>query len=117
MLKPKTPYTRKSTRSEVTPSEVQGSIVDAKGRMSDVVLVWNVSDEGLCLWTTERFKRGEQVDVVISKPDEMKIRCDVRWCRAIPDKSGYLLGVQSGSDSIDALQQLHGLVQRSIKAV
>ncbi|MCX6108737.1 MAG: PilZ domain-containing protein [Proteobacteria bacterium] len=89
---------RKSPRSPVTPLDIKGHLLKANGNLTQVVVVWNVSDTGLCLWVTEKFKSGDLIAFQLTHPAEVSIACKVRWVRTIPERSGYLLGLESVGD-------------------
>ena len=97
---------RKSQRSIVTPFEIKGSVTSASGSQSEVVLIWNISDNGLCLWSVGKLKRGDQVQLRITHPWEIVMSCVVRWTRSIPDRSGFLIGLEA-LDHHERLAQLH----------
>jgi len=97
---------RKSQRSMVTPFEIKGSVTDASGNQSEIVLIWNISDDGLCLWGLDKVKRGDQVQLRITHPWEIVMSCVVRWTRSIPDRSGFLIGLEALNHR-ERLAQLH----------
>ncbi len=97
---------RSSERLPVTPQEFKGRLVDRTGGTDEIALVWNVSAEGLCLWATKKYQQGEQLKLVASFPWTVEINCQVRWSRAVPESSGFLLGLEA-LDHHDKLAELH----------
>jgi len=110
MLGKKTKSTR-GVRSPVTPTEIKGTLGDA-----GLVLVWNVSDRGLCVWVTDKLKKGEVLRLKLTKPIAIEVECEVRWCREIPDRSGYLIGLET-TDDHEAFAEIHRSVTQQSKVV
>jgi hypothetical protein len=104
--KPKPSDVRRNARSQVAPFSIKGELTASNSRRSDAVLVWNISDEGLCLWATAKVRHGEHVQLSLSRPYAVAVSCVVRWCRAIPDGSGFLLGLEA-TDGLEDLALLH----------
>jgi PilZ domain len=109
MIGKKPSNNRRSTRSPVTPFEAKGELITDDGAHSDAVLIWNISDTGLCLWATAKFRQGDEVSVRISHPTAVEMRCVVRWVRSIPDRSGFLLGLEALTNQ-EALAELYDRV-------
>lgn len=99
-------FAQRHERSFVTPFEIKGSLIKDGTRHTEVLLIWNISDSGLCIWTESRFKKGEKVTLEISSPWQVSFNCEVRWSRAIPDRSGFIYGVFVLSNQKD-LEKLH----------
>lgn len=96
----------RGVRSPVTPLEVHGSLRTNNDVNAEPLLLWNVSDEGLCLWVTTRLKPKSRIEVSIDRPFVIELIGEVRWCRTIPEKSGYLVGIKINENS-DLLAQMH----------
>jgi hypothetical protein len=104
-------------RSLVTPFEIQGHIhsrgADDKAASAagdgDALLIWNISDDGLCLWVASEFPAGAHVEVTITKPWVMALRCEVRWCQSVPDRAGFLVGLMA-LDNLERLREIHASV-------
>jgi len=109
MTAKKSANNRRSSRAPVTPFEAKGELVTDDGAQSEAVLIWNISDTGLCLWATARFRQGDEVSLRISHPKTAEMRCVVRWVRSIPDRSGFLLGLEAITNR-DALAALYNQV-------
>lgn len=104
-------------RSVVTPFEIKGSVTTNGEKHCEVVLIWNISDSGLCIWTDAAFKKGGRVALSITFPWTVSFDCEVRWCRTVPDRSGYILGLHATSNQ-EKLVSIHKeLVDRQKKAV
>lgn len=106
MIAKKTPNLRRSERAPVTPFEAKGELATDNGKHAEAVLIWNISDTGLCLWVTEKLRQGDEVDLRISHPSVLHMRCVVRWVRSIPDRSGFLLGLEATTNQA-ALARLY----------
>lgn len=91
----KSKRSRESERLPVSPREIQGTVVNDDGEADQVALVWNVSVQGLCLWVSQKYKANAKVTLRVSKPWKGEVSCTVRWCRAVPDRSGYLIGLET----------------------
>ncbi len=107
-------YARASERLPVSPREIKGSVVNAEGEADQVALVWNISVQGLCLWVSHKHKQGEKVTLKVSVPWKGEVECFVRWSRLIPDRSGFLIGLEA-VDGNDALKALHSRLTKTVK--
>jgi hypothetical protein len=99
-------FSERHERSFVTPFEIKGSMIKGGERYNEVLLIWNISDSGLCIWTESRFKKGENIILEITSPWQVSFDCEVRWSRTIPDRSGYVYGVCVNSSQKD-LEKIH----------
>jgi hypothetical protein len=121
--KPNSTADRRNTRSLVTPFEIQGHIGSPGGGAKaadaddtgEALLIWNISDDGLCLWVASEFAAAALVDVTITKPWVMALRCEVRWCQAVPDRSGFLVGLMA-LDNLERLREIHTSVTAKTQA-
>ncbi len=107
-------FSQRKNRSAVTPFEVKGSISVDGDKKSSVVLVWNISDTGLCIWSDGKFKKGGEVTFKIEHPWRAVFECEVMWTRSVPDRSGYILGLQVAND-IEGLIAIHKEVVKKQK--
>lgn len=114
----KKPNTARGIRSPVSPVELSGRITLPDGRGSEALLVWNVSDSGLGIWVSEALSSGTLIDIELKRPQIVRLRAEVRWCRALPSQPGYLVGL-AVSDQAEELSAIHAVIKtasRSIKA-
>lgn len=102
----------RGVRSPVTPFEIKGRVALANGDVSETILIWNLSDQGMCVWLSDKVKGGEVVQLEIIRPWELVLKTEVRWCRAIPDRSGYLVGLLA-LDHIEELAEIHQAITRA----
>ena len=91
---------RKSPRSPVTPMDIKGHLLKANGKLIETTVVWNVSDTGLCVWITEKLKKGDLIAFQLTYPSELSVSCKICWVRSVPDRSGFLLGLESVDDGV-----------------
>ena len=91
---------RKSLRSPVTPLDIKGHLLKANGNLIQTTVVWNVSDTGLCVWIDEKLKKGDLLAFQLIYPSELSVACKICWVRSVPDRSGYLLGLESIDDGV-----------------
>ena len=106
---------RRSARSPIETFQVKGEIVIDGGRRANACLVWDVSDEGLCLWGEAKVKRGQKLFVTLTSPWPVAVACQVRWCREVPGGGGWLIGLQA-LGNVDDLSLLHQTLARGAKA-
>ena len=110
-------FSQRNNRSAVTPFEVKGSIFVDGDKKSSIVLVWNISDTGFCIWSDSRFKKGGDVTFKIDHPWKATFECEVKWTRSVPDRSGYILGLHVTNDT-GALIEIHNeVVKKQKKAI
>ena len=99
----------RGVRSPVSPLELRGRILLPNGKTSEAVLIWNVSDFGLGIWVPEAIGDGTMVAIELSRPHDLNLRAEVRWCRAVPDQSGFLIGL-AVADQVDQLRTIHAAI-------
>lgn len=102
----------RGVRSPVTPFEIKGRVKLPGGEDSEVVLIWNVSDQGMCVWLSDKLRAGSIVELEILRPWELRLQTEVRWCRSIPDRSGYLVGLLA-IDHMEELAEIHRSINRA----
>lgn len=108
---------QRKERSVVTPFEIKGSVTKNGEGASKVVLIWNISDTGVCIWTDAPFKKGGNVALSITYPWTVNFNCEVRWCRTVPDRSGFILGLFATTNQ-EMLVSIHNeLLEKQKKAV
>jgi hypothetical protein len=87
---------------------IGGSTVELEGGGTEPLVIWNVSDRGLCIWVKKHYKNGTIITLSLGIPVEQKVECEVRWIKPLPDERGYLLGLEATSG--DVLREVHRLV-------
>jgi hypothetical protein len=105
---------RRAPRSHVTPFEIKGQLIYGDGNNSDTILIWNISDSGLCLWATEKFPAGAEIILKITHPWDYTLQSIVRWARPVKGRTGFLLGLEVLDDQT-ALAEIHKTVKASAR--
>lgn len=114
MAQKKKNYSRASERLPVSTREISGRLLDENGNENAIALVWNISAQGLCLWVAGDHEQGQRVTLSITLPWKGTIQCVVRWTREIPDRSGYLIGLEA-LDNHEQLVELHRRITKNGK--
>lgn len=104
-------------RSVVTPFEIKGFVSIDGEKHSDVVLIWNISDTGVCIWTDAPIKKGSAIALSISFPWTVSFDCEVRWSRTVPDRSGFILGLFATTNQNKLIEIHKELLEKQKKAV
>src|SRR5688500_16598720 len=99
---------RLEERSLVTPTMIGGSTVALADGRTEPLVIWNVSDRGLCIWVKKQYKNGALITLALGIPVEQKVECEVRWIRPLPDERGFLLGLEATDGEV--LREVHRLV-------
>lgn len=110
-------FSQRKNRSAVTPFEVKGSISIDGDKKSTVVLVWNISDTGVCIWSDTKFKKGGSVTFKIDHPWKATFACEVMWTRTVPDRSGCILGLHVTNDTAPLVEIHREVLKKQKKAV
>ena len=102
-----TPRRRTDPRSELLGREVRGIATHDEGRQHDPFILWDISDQGLRIWTADPLRTGEVVALNFARPVAAKALADVRWCMAADDGKGYQIGLKviEHQAEIEALHQ------------
>lgn len=87
------PSLERGLRSPVSPAEVRGVIRLPDQTASEAVLFWNISDQGLGIWIPAALPVGAPVEIELFRPQKLTLGAEVRWCRPIPSRSGFLIGL------------------------
>jgi hypothetical protein len=107
---------RRAPRSPVTPFEIKGEIIRGSDASGEAILIWNISDSGLCLWATEKYAPATEVTLKISHPWAYSLRSVIRWVRPVRDRTGFLLGIEVVDDK-QALAEIHASIKGVERAV
>jgi hypothetical protein len=102
----------RSVRSPVTPFEIKGRVKLPGGEECEAVLIWNLSDQGMCVWLSDKLRAGSVVELEIIRPWDLSLSTEVRWCRSIPDRSGYIVGLLA-LDHLEELAEIHRAITRA----
>jgi len=102
-------FRRQDIRSQVTPLEIKGLLTNVDTQGHTPLIIWDISDQGMRLWVTNKLKAGERIKVTIARPTVITLNCEVRWCRTSGDQPGFHVGVKV-LDHISRLESLHRLI-------
>jgi len=98
---------RADPRSEVSGQEVHGIVSYSQGHEQAPFILWDISDQGLRLWTPVRLKPSDVVRLTVVKPNVLILSADVRWCRAVGGgDEGFYVGLHV-LDNQRRLEALH----------
>ncbi len=102
---------RKSIRSLVVDHEVNGLLTKEGQDRREPFLIWDVSEEGLCIWTGEQISPGDVLALTVVKPLTLLLKCKVRWCGRQEIENGYRCGLEV-IGSVDILKKLQKTLRR-----
>jgi len=110
-------FSQRNERSAVTPFEVKGSVSYDGDKKSTVVLVWNISDSGFCIWSDTKFKKSDEVVFKIEHPWLETFECEVKWTRSVPERSGFILGLHVKGDTKGVIEIHKEVVKKQRKVM
>jgi len=89
---------RKSLRDHVIDREVNGLMTKEGDQHRQPFLIWDISSDGLCIWSGEPVTPGEIVILTIVKPVSLLIRCRVKWSANKEVQNGFRSGLEVLAD-------------------
>ena len=99
-------FRRQDVRSKIAEHTIKG--IAAKQDKHFPFLIWDISDKGLGIWSTEELQNQDRITLQIASPMALSVECEVRWCKKLEDPAGYHIGVQVVGEPAK-LETLHGL--------
>lgn len=99
------PLRRSDTRSEVAALTIRG-LVQCPGMPNTPCMLWDISDNGLRLWSPDKLPPGSRITVTVAKPFVLTMTAEVRWCRSLQNTDGFYAGVRV-LDHSNRLEALH----------
>ena len=85
-------FTRESLREDVLPIEVRGVISNRSTNESVGILVWDVSEQGIGIWSPEPVKEGDLINLELTTPFSGQFIGSIAWVEEY--SSGYRFGVK-----------------------
>ena len=61
-------------------------------------VVWNISDNGICIWSTHEISEGHQLVLTFSTPFLLVVNCSLSWCEPQTIGTGYRCGLSVTDD-------------------
>ncbi len=92
---PQNVFTRDSLREEILPLEVRGIIGSQISNHETAILVWDVSENGIGIWSPEPVKEGALLDLELTTPYSGKFKGKVAWVEDF--SNGYRFGLEINS--------------------
>lgn len=95
---------RKSIRTQASIEDVSGMFENTTTRQSQPLVVVNISNEGLCLHSSEPMGSNDIINIFVTSPLLLTSKCCVQWCKKSDD--GYIVGLRT-LDSVSRFRALH----------
>jgi len=99
-------HRRTDPRSEIVSNEIKGIATRLQDLEQGPFIIWDISDNGLRLWSAVKMKRSDIVRLTIAKPFVLILNAEVRWIKEEENESGYLIGLKV-LDNLHRLSALH----------
>lgn len=96
---------RTGKRTLIVPHIVQGIITREEGSHAPFV-VWDVSPDGVGIWSLWRLAPGEIVKLAFSQPHVAVLSCEVVWCESPRQEDGYRCGLRAQDPTSKTLEAL-----------
>lgn len=101
---------RSSIRADVAGQEIKGVIDRQDHAMRVPFILWDVSEDGLGIWSAADFAAGSLVKMIFPKPFGLVIAAEIVWCRPSDGKPGFDCGLRvaagPGQSSLAALLKM-----------
>ena len=85
----------------VENTEIRGMITPSGNGEQSSFLLWDISDEGICIWTHSPLEENTKVALTLSLPFPSIIQAEVKWCEKTGGEHGYRIGLSISEDSRD----------------
>jgi hypothetical protein len=105
-------HRRTDPRSEIAISEIKGIATRLHDLEQGPFIIWDISDNGLRLWSAVKMKRADIVRLTIAKPFVLILNAEVRWIKEEENETGFLIGLKV----LDNLQRLSALHKSATEA-
>lgn len=96
---------RTDPRSEVVVEEIRGIATRLHDLEQGPFIIWDISDNGLRLWSAVQMKKADIIRLTIAKPFVLILNAEVRWIKE-ENGAGYLIGLKV-LDNLHRLSALH----------
>lgn len=98
---------RKSMRAPVAPkSQIRGLYTLVESGEQGPFLIWDVSENGLGLWTGVELKLQDKLRLTMTSPHSSVVEGLVCWTTPSPDGNGYRCGVELAAPGVK-VQELY----------
>lgn len=87
-------FERAEPRTQVLPIEIKGLLTVVDRNLQVPFLVWDVSECGVGVWTSQTLSEGTSVVVTIGHPYLAVVECRVVWCQEEESQHGYRMGLE-----------------------
>ena len=88
-------FTRESLRGDVLPLEVRGVVKTEAGSSFIAILVWDVSEKGIGIWSPEKIPESSVIELELTTPYSGKFQGTVAWSEE--HSNGFRLGIEVSS--------------------
>jgi hypothetical protein len=99
-------HRRTDPRSEIVVNEIRGIATRLHDLEQGPFIIWDISDNGLRLWSAVKMKRADIIRLTIAKPFVLILNAEVRWIKEEDNGSGFLIGLKV-LDNLHRLSALH----------
>lgn len=99
-------HRRTDPRSEIASNEIKGIATRLQDFEQGPFIIWDISDNGLRLWSAVKMNRADIVRLTIAKPFVLILNAEVRWISEQENESGFLIGLKV-LDNLQRLSALH----------
>lgn len=86
-------FERQYTRHDLLTEEISGLITDSELGKHIPFIIWDISKDGIGLWTSSIIEPGTKLTLTIGKPYLVDLSCRVKWCEQQKSVPGYRCGV------------------------
>jgi hypothetical protein len=97
---------RTDPRSEIVTNEIRGIATRLHDLEQGPFIIWDISDNGLRLWSAVKMKKADLIRLTIAKPFVLILNAEVRWIKDEENGAGYLIGLKV-LDNLHRLSALH----------
>ena len=85
-------------RMQVVPQEIRG-LMTVKGEDSQQpFLIWDVSDSGIGIWTSEEVSSEQAVVLTVGQPHLLVVEGEIIWSERQGEDQGYRCGIRASAD-------------------
>jgi hypothetical protein len=93
-------------RIQILNQRVKGLLTREDGKYQQTFLVFDVSEDGIGIWSPEALIKGESVTLTVGTPYLLILSCNVNWCERFAKTGGYRSGLTVIASSKSTVRSL-----------
>ena len=106
MTKAKNDKRAKERAKSNDSQEIRGMFTNVQSNKQRPFLLWDVSENGIGIWSDTELTKNAQLVLTIGQPFLMVLETTVRWCEKQGDHHGFRVGLSFKTEQKKVLKSL-----------